>query len=148
MILKDIDKTFGIIKSLENDIIDQQVLLNTANGSIKRLEANIEKNKNRITEVEKQIEQIDGQIESAKKEKEALENKKSEILQNPNQSLIVQPSKRRSPFDLFRFLFFGIPYEVIAILLSTLQIISNLYKEDIKMDKMMCAGLNGLFLGC
>ena len=111
MILKDIDKTFGIIKSLENDIIDQQVLLNTANGSIKRLEANIEKNKNRITEVEKQIEQIDGQIESAKKEKEALENKKSEILQNPNQSLIVQPSKRRSPFDLFRFLFFGIPYE-------------------------------------
>ena len=111
MILKDIDKMFGIIKSLENDITDQQVLLNAANGSIKRLEANIEKNKNRITKVEEQIEQIDGQIESAKKEKEALENKKSEILQNPNQSLIVQPSKRRTPFDLFRFLFFGIPYE-------------------------------------
>lgn len=40
---------------------------------------------------------------------------------------------------------FGIPYDIITILLSTLSIITNLIKGDVNMDSMVCVGCNGCF---
>lgn len=40
--------------------------------------------------------------------------------------------------------YFGISYDIITILLSTLAIITNLLKGDDKMENMICVGCNGL----